>query len=42
MLCCFVSNIGIEGMEHVSVFNHKMPSGTHVVVKDILVITYLL
>ena len=37
-----VWNIGIEGMEHVSVFNLKMPSAMHVIVKDVLVITYLL
>ena len=36
-----VLNIGIEGMEYVSVFNLKMPSGMHVIVKDVLVITYL-
>ena len=28
-------NIGIEGMEYVSVFNLKMPSGIHVIVKDL-------
>ena len=37
-----VWDIGIEGMEYVSVFNLKMPSGMHVIVKDVLVITYLL
>ena len=37
-----VWNIGIEGMERVSVFNFKMSSGVHVIVKDVLVITYLL
>ena len=37
-----VCNIGIEGMEYVSVFNLKMPSGMDVIVKDVLVITYLL
>ena len=36
-----VWNIGTEGMEYVSVFNLKMPSGMHVIVKDVLVITYL-
>ena len=37
-----VWNIGIEGTEYVSIFNRKMPSGMHVIVKDVLVITYLL
>ena len=37
-----VWNIGIEGMGYVSGFNLKMPSGMHVIVKDVLVITYLL
>ena len=37
-----VWNIGIEDMEYVSVFNLKMPSGTHVIVKEVLDITYLL
>ena len=37
-----VCNIGIEGLEYVSVFDLKMPSGMHVIVKDVLVITYLL
>ena len=32
----------IEGMECVSVFNFKMSSVVHVIVKDVLVITYLL
>ena len=36
-----VWNTGIEGMEYVSVFDHKMPSRMHVIVKDVLVITYL-
>ena len=36
-----VWNIGIEGMEYVSVFNLKMPSGMHVIVKDVLVFTSL-
>ena len=36
-----VLNIRIEGMEYVSVFHRKMPSGMHVIVKDVLVITYL-
>ena len=35
-----VWNIGIEGMEYVSVVNLKMPSGMHVIVKNVLVITY--
>ena len=35
-----VWNIGIEGMEYVSVFNLKIPSGMHVVVRDVLVFTY--
>ena len=35
-------NIGIEGLEYVSVFNVKMPSGMHVILKNLLVITYLL
>ena len=33
-----VWDIGIEGMDYVSVFNLKM----HVILKDVLVITYLL
>ena len=33
-----VRNTGIEGMEYVSVFN----LGMHLIVKDVLVITYLL
>ena len=37
-----VWNIGIEGMEYVSVFNLKMTSEMHVIVEDVLVITYLL
>ena len=37
-----VWNIGIEGMEYVSVFNLKKPSGMHVILKNVLVITYLL
>ena len=37
-----VWNIGIEGTEYEAVFNLKMPSGMHVIVKDVLVITYLL
>ena len=37
-----VWNIGIESIEYVPVFNLKMPSGMHVIVKDVLVITYLL
>ena len=37
-----VWNIGIEGMEYVSVFNLKMPSGMYVIVKDVLVFTYFL
>ena len=28
-------NSGTEGMEYVSVFNLKMPSGIHVIVKDL-------
>ena len=36
-----VWNIGTEGMEYVSVFNLKMPPGMHVIVTDVLVITYL-
>ena len=35
-------NVGTEGMEYVPVFNLKMPSGMHVIVKDVLVTTYLL
>ena len=34
-------NTGIEGMEYVWVFNLKMPSGMHVIVKDVLVFTSL-
>ena len=34
-------NIKIEGMVYVSVFNLKMPSGMHGIVKDVSVITYL-
>ena len=37
-----VWNIGIEGMEYVSVFNLKKSSGMHVILKNVLVITYLL
>ena len=37
-----VWNIGTEGLEYVSVFNVKMPSGMHVILKNLLVITYLL
>ena len=37
-----VWNIGTEGMQYVSVFNLKRPSEMHVIVKDVLVITYLL
>ena len=37
-----VWNIGNKGMEYVSVFNLKMPSGMHVIVKNVLVITNLL
>ena len=33
-----VCNIGIEDMEYISIFNLKMPSGMHVIVKDVLVI----
>ena len=35
-----VWDIGIEGIEYVSVFNFKMPSGMHVIVKDVLVTFY--
>ena len=35
-------NIGIEGMEYISVFNLKMPSGMHAIVKDVLVFPSLL
>ena len=37
-----VQNIRVEGMESVLVFNLKMQSRMHVIVKDVLVITYLL
>jgi len=37
-----VGSEGIEGMEYVSVFNLKIPSGMHVIVKNVLFITYLL
>ena len=37
-----VWNIVIQGMKYLSVFNLKMPSGMHVIVKDVLVIIYLL
>ena len=33
-----VWNTGTEGMEYVSFFNLKMPSGKHAIVKDVLVI----
>ena len=42
-----ISKFKIEGMEYwnsmeyVSVFNLKIPSRMHVIVKDVLVITYL-
>ena len=37
-----VWNIGIEGVQYVPVFNLKMPSEMHVIVKEVLDITYLL
>ena len=35
-----VWNIGTEGMEYVSVFILKIPSGMYVIVKEVLVYTY--
>ena len=37
-----VWNIEIKGMEYVSVFNLKMPSGMHMIVMVVLVISYFL
>ena len=37
-----VCNIGIEDMEYISIFNLKMPSGMHVIVKDVLVIIIII